>query len=63
MTNHNPNPITAENLEAGDRVLDREGEQKVIARVRIISHDRCQVFTKDGYVRVASRDEVFELLS
>lgn len=62
MTNMT-NPITASNLEHLDRVIDAEGNTHTIARAQMIDHERVRISTLEGMVRVASNDELFDLIT
>lgn len=63
MTNKYPNPITAENLEHMDRIIDPEGNEHTISNIRMIDHARVRITTLEGIVRVANNDDVFGLIT
>lgn len=55
MTNH----IQAEDLEAGDRFIDPEGNTKTVSRRRMIDHERVRLETREGDVAIISRYDTF----
>lgn len=63
MTNTNkyPNPIQAQNLEAGDVIRDEEGNWHTVHNYRMIDEKRGRLTTAGGKARIVNHDHVFDL--